>query len=100
MIIDKGIHRLYIRSMHESTQRGRVFKSGNSLAIRIPRVIAERMDLHEGTPITMTVDDHGTLRVDRANPEVSPSLRDLLDRITPENTHPEEFDEMMGREKW
>jgi antitoxin component of MazEF toxin-antitoxin module len=38
-------------------QDTRVFKAGNSLAIRIPSAIAKRIALEDGTPVEMAVDD-------------------------------------------
>lgn len=78
---------------------GRVFKSGNSLAVRIPRVIALRMDLQDGTPIEMSVAEN-TLRIDRAATAQERSLHDVIERITPENRHGEEFGELLESERW
>lgn len=86
--------------MHlERSTPGRVFKSGNSLAVRIPRVIAVRMDVHEGTPIEMRLEEN-TLRIDRALTAHDVSLRDVLERITPENRHGEDFADLLESERW
>ena len=65
----------------------RIFKAGNSLAIRIPRAVAKRLDFEDGAELEMVV-DHDALWV-RRNKTQLPKLRDLLDRITPENLHGE-----------
>lgn len=74
----------------------RLFKAGNSLAIRIPSVIAKRIALEEGAEVEMAVDD-GMIYI-RKSP--SRALADLIDRITPENSHGPIFDEVVGAERW
>jgi len=69
-------------------QPGRLFKSGNSLAIRIPTAIAKHADVHDGTAVEMTADG-GVILVRK--PHVT-LLQDLIERITPENMHAPEFD--------
>lgn len=78
---------------------GRVFKSGNSLAVRIPRVIALRMDLHDGTPLELRLEET-TLQIDRAPAAHERSLRDVLERITSENRHGEELPDLLETERW
>ena len=78
--------------MHEQ----RVFRAGNSLAIRIPSAIAKRAGLIAGTPVDMSV-EHETIQVTRS---ASPRLHDLVDAITPENVHDETFAELGDRERW
>jgi antitoxin MazE len=77
-------------------QDTRVFKAGNSLAIRIPSAIAKRIALEDGAEVEMAVDD-GMIYV-RKSP--SRALADLIDRITPENRHEPIFDEILGAERW
>ena len=74
----------------------RIFKAGNSLAIRIPSVIAKHCELTDGTPVQITADD-GMIYVRRAPAR---DLAALLGRITPENVHPVEFDDAIGAERW
>jgi antitoxin component of MazEF toxin-antitoxin module len=77
-------------------QDARVFKAGNSLAIRIPSAIAKHCELEDGAPVQMAA-DNGMIYVRRA------PLRDLaalLDRITPENVHAADFDELTASERW
>jgi antitoxin MazE len=77
-------------------QDTRVFKAGNSLAIRIPSAIAKRIALEDGTEVEIAADD-GMIYV-RKSP--SRALSDLIDRITPENCHEPIFDEAVGVERW
>lgn len=77
-------------------QDTRVFKAGNSLAIRIPSAIAKRIALEDGAAVEMAVDD-GMLYVRKAP---SRALADLIERITPENSHGALFDEAIGAERW
>jgi antitoxin MazE len=77
-------------------QDTRVFKAGNSLAIRIPSAMAKRIALEDGAEVEIAVDD-GMIYV-RKSP--SHALADLIDRITPENSHGPIFDEVLGAERW
>lgn len=74
----------------------RVTKWGNSLGIRIPRPLAERTGLKEGTPIVFEVgDDAIVIRRKRY------SLEALVDQVTPENLHHEvDTGRPVGREVW
>ncbi len=77
----------------------RVRKWGNSLAIRVPKAVAEDVGLTEGTPVDVRATDGALV----ASPLASPtySLADLLARITRANLH-EEVDSgpPLGREAW
>ena len=77
-------------------QDARVFKAGNSLAIRIPSVIAKHCELEDGAPVQIAVGD-GMMYV-RKTP--SRDLATLLERITPENVHAPIFDDVTGVERW
>ncbi len=77
-------------------QDARVFKAGNSLAIRIPSAIAKHCGLENGAPVEMAA-DHGMIYI-RKSP--SRDLLALLERITPENLPPAEFDQAVGAERW
>jgi antitoxin MazE len=84
--------------MHGSGKaQARIFKSGNSLAVRIPGGIAKQLNLQEGTTMEIDVDDGGmSLRAVRH----VPSLDQLIDGITPENVHEEQIPNLVGRERW
>lgn len=75
----------------------RIFKSGNSLAVRIPGVIAKQLNLQEGTPMEIDVDE-GRLSLRAVGH--APSLDELIDRITPDNVHEEQIPNLIGRERW
>ena len=73
-----------------------ICKWGSSLAVRIPKAIAEQCGVSEGSAIEM--DAQGGQIVIRKR---TYDLNDLLNRITPENCHPEqEIGEAQGNEQW
>jgi antitoxin MazE len=76
----------------------KIQKWGNSLAVRIPQVLAEQAGLAEGTSVFVRMDD-GKLVISRERRKYR--LDDLLDRITPEN-RPEVVDwgPPVGKEIW
>lgn len=61
-------------------------KWGTSLAVRIPRVFAERVHLEENTTVHLTIRS-GTLVIARAEPAIT--LESLVEQITDENRHDE-----------
>jgi antitoxin MazE len=75
----------------------RVSKWGNSLGVRLPRSLAEHIDVHEGQTVEISVDG-ARLTVEPIRPALS--LRDLLVNMTPEAMR-EAFDwgEDVGRER-
>ncbi|MDQ2908087.1 MAG: AbrB/MazE/SpoVT family DNA-binding domain-containing protein [Candidatus Eremiobacteraeota bacterium] len=77
-------------------QDARVFKSGNSLAIRIPSAIGKHIALEDGTAVEMAV-DQGIIYVRKAP---SRALAELIERITPENLHAPMFDDLSSAERW
>jgi len=64
-----------------------VQKWGNSLAVRIPSAVAERIAIHQGSELELNVvnDKEITLVPKRK----TPTLEELLAKITPENRHVE-----------
>lgn len=74
----------------------RVQKWGNSLAIRIPKPLAQQLGLTEGTPVEVEADNHRiVIRRKRY------TLEELLSRVTPENLHGEVDTGLpVGREEW
>ena len=73
-----------------------ICKWGSSLAVRIPKAIAEQCGVSEGSAIEM--DAQGGQIVMRKR---TYDLNDLLNRITPANCHPEqEIGEAQGNEQW
>jgi antitoxin component of MazEF toxin-antitoxin module len=77
-------------------QDARVFKAGNSLAIRIPSAIAKHCDLEDGASVQVAADR----RMIYVRKTPSRELADLLDAITPENVHGAQFDDAIGAERW
>lgn len=63
-----------------------IVKWGNSLAIRIPKPLAEEAGLGEGDRVLMEAAD-GQIAVRRAD-EI-PTLQELVAQITPENCYDE-----------
>jgi antitoxin MazE len=66
-------------------QGARVFKSGNSLAVRLPRAIAAACGLEDGSALEIAA-ENGVIYLQA--PPVK-TLAELIDAITPENVHPE-----------
>jgi antitoxin MazE len=67
--------------------RARVLKWGSSLAVRIPKSVADEANLRVGDAIEIEVADEGSvqlLRVGRV-----PTLAQLVSQITPENRYAE-----------
>lgn len=67
--------------------KARVLKWGNSLAVRIPRVLASEARFQEGDSVELVASEEGKLEVRRASRV--PTLSELVERITPENRHVE-----------
>ena len=73
-----------------------ICKWGSSLAVRIPKAIAEQCGVSEGSAIEMDAQSGQIVMRKRTY-----DLNDLLNRITPENCHPEqEIGEAQGNEQW
>lgn len=62
-----------------------VAKWGNSLAVRIPKALAERARLREGDRLEMTLSEDGSLVLRACRPSFQ--LDDLLAGITEDNCH-------------
>jgi antitoxin MazE len=77
--------------------RAIVSKWGNSLGLRIPRSVAADIRLSEGSTLDVRAENGRLI----AEPIDTPSLDELVARITPENRHGEQFDDApRGREAW
>jgi antitoxin MazE len=63
-----------------------IVKWGNSLAVRIPKPVAEAAGVREGDPIVIEADE-GHIKVRRR--QRAPTLKELVAKITPENRYPE-----------
>jgi antitoxin MazE len=76
-----------------------VAKWGNSLAIRIPRTIAEQANVTEGMDITFTVSGNSIVITPLKRKKYT--LDSLLEGMTPDNFHPEfETGNAVGNEDW
>jgi antitoxin MazE len=63
-----------------------IVKWGNSLAVRIPKPVAEQAGVSEGDPIVIEA-EKGHISVRRR--QRTPTLRELVAKITPENRYDE-----------
>jgi len=71
-------------------------KWGNSLGIRIPRTLAQKVGLAEGTPVEIILEKQSIVIRPRRY-----SLETLLSGVTPENLHREvDTGKPVGREVW
>lgn len=76
----------------------RVTRWGNSLAVRIPRALAQQVRLEEGAEVEMTVEQGGI--VVRPRPHRY-DFDELVEAITPENRHGEtDWGAPQGEELW
>jgi antitoxin MazE len=72
---------------------------GNSMAVRIPKAVAEAARLRPGDQLEMAVEDSGTLRIRKKKGKQK--LSDLVRAITPENLHAEsDWGAPAGKELW
>lgn len=72
-----------------------ITKWGNSLGLRIPRALAYKAGIHEGTPVEIS------LKGDQIIISKSYSLESLLEQVTEENIHKEiESGPNYGEEVW
>ena len=77
--------------------RAQVLKWGNSLAVRIPKSIAEAAELKAGDPLEIEVADQGAVQLNRVGK--IPTLAKLVAQITAENRYAEiEAGPEVGRE--
>lgn len=73
-----------------------VRKWGNSLGVRIPKALAVKAGLDEGTEIEIDVEDGQLVIKPREQ-----TLDELLSQVTPDNLHSEiQTGEPKGREAW
>lgn len=78
--------------------RSRAQKWGNSLAVRIPKVIADEVGVAERDELDIEVVGNA-IQIRRHLPE--PTLADLLARVTSDNLHGEaDFGSPQGEEAW
>lgn len=74
-------------------------KWGNSLAVRVPRSMAQKLALKVGSTIAMR-EEKKTIII-RAAPKARTSLKELIALIRPENIHEEvDWGKPVGKEIW
>jgi antitoxin MazE len=79
---------MYLQQLHiEVIMRSRLLKWGNSLAVRIPKPVAEEANLRVGDAIEIEVDAEGSVQLLRIGKV--PTLAQLVSQITVENRYPE-----------
>lgn len=78
-----------------------VKKWGNSLAIRLPKEVIAKLNIVDGTNISIEIDDKKGEVTLRPYRKPVPSLEELVKRITPENIHPlVDWGKPRGNEYW
>jgi antitoxin MazE len=76
-----------------------IAKWGNSIAVRIPKTVAQAAKLRLGDHLEMAVEDSGVVRMRKKRGKLS--LKDLLRGMTAENLHTEtDWGEVQGKELW
>lgn len=79
--------------------RTKIQRWGNSLGLRIPKLLAEESGVYAGTEVELSVED-GDIIVRPAR-SIRYRLKDLLEEISDENLHGEvDTGEAVGREAW
>lgn len=79
-------------------RKAQIVRWGKSLAVRIPKAVAERARLQEGDAVSIEVVD-GRVELRRAGR--IPTLEELVAQITPENRHGEvDWAPDVGKEIW
>jgi antitoxin MazE len=63
-----------------------IVKWGNSLAVRIPKPVAEEAGVREGDPIVIEAAEG---RINLQRKQKMPTLKELVAQITPENRYDE-----------
>jgi antitoxin MazE len=72
-----------------------IVKWGNSLAVRVPKPVAEQAGVEEGDPVTVEA-ERGQIRLSRA--ECVPSLQELVSQIAVGHRYGEELSRASTRE--
>ena len=74
-------------------------KWGNSMAVRIPKAVAEAAKLRPGDHLELAVEDSGVVTIRKK--KGTPTLKDLLRGMTSENLHGEtDWGAPAGKELW
>ena len=92
--------------MGEIRVKGRINEWGNSIAIRVPKIAVQVLDMKKGEDIEFIIqEEKGMLSVvkpERQRREEKISLKDLIAGYKPEQDHPihEVADGPRGKEVW
>ena len=79
--------------------KAQLAKWGNSLAVRIPKTLADEAKLREGDRLVLEVEGPGAVTIKAVRRPKT--LDQLISQITPENIHKEqEWGEPVGAEIW
>jgi antitoxin MazE len=79
--------------------KAKLAKWGNSLAVRIPKHVAESAQLRKGDHLELVVSRPGAVEIRSLRPKLT--LVQLVRGITPENCHGEtDWGRARGRELW
>ena len=77
--------------------RTTIQKWGNSLSVRLPKAITEKVGLKESDPVEIEIQDNNVVLLPQTVKEYT--LRELLKGVTKKNLHDEtDFGEPVGRE--
>lgn len=79
----------------------KIQKWGNSLAVRIPRTLADQAGLSEGAPFVFRVHEDGLTIARKTRKKRKYTLEELVAKITPENRHELiDWGPPVGKEIW
>jgi antitoxin MazE len=77
----------------------RIQKWGNSLGVRIPKSLAQDARIQEGSSVDLCVEEGRLIIAPRNKRKYT--LKELVDKITPENMHGEsDWGPPVGKEVW
>ncbi|KAF3890040.1 MULTISPECIES: AbrB/MazE/SpoVT family DNA-binding domain-containing protein [Nostocales] len=72
---------------------------GNSLAIRIPKAVADQIQVEEGTPVSISISGDSIVITPQKRKKYT--LDQLLEGMTPDKFHPEiDTGSAAGNEAW
>lgn len=76
----------------------KISKWGNSVALRIPKSFAQQVNLQEGTPVDLNIENE---RLVITPQKKKPELKSLLSEVNEDNLHKEiDFGEPKDNEVW
>lgn len=83
--------------LHKNNMNSKVQAWGNSLGVRIPKYIAEKMNFKAGVSVNIELDENKIV----ITPEKNESLDDMVAKINKNNMHENIFDfDPVGKEVW